>query len=274
MSRWTVAAPRVLDVEPVRVVRAHVVAGLVDVVGTDGPARLEISAIEGPPLRVRHDEASGELTVDYEDLARKRPKHWFDRRVRGRSCAVSLAVPWDCAIDLSVLSAHTTVSGVHGTVAVRTVAGGVTLVGLTGAVDVGTVAGSVEAESLAGDVRVATVSGDLTLVEGTGGRVRAQSVSGAMVMDLDAFGRNDVQLSTVSGALTVRLPHDGDVDVDVRSSGGTVGSAFAGLNVRSGFGTSRLVGTLGEGTGRLRINSASGDVALLRRPAPEGKVRA
>lgn len=274
MSQWIVSAPQVLDVAPVRLVRAHTVGGIVDVVGTDGPARLEISAIEGPPLRVRHEEDSGELTVDYDDLARKRPKHWFDRRVRGRSCAVSLAVPWDCAIELAVLSAHTTVSGVHGSVTVRTVAGGVTLVGLTGAVDVGTVAGTVEAESLAGDLRVATVSGDLTLVEGTGGRVRAQSVSGAMVMDLDAFGRNDVQLSTVSGSLTVRLPHDGDVDVDVRSSGGTVGSGFDGLNVRSAFGTSRLVGTLGEGTGRLRITSASGDVAVLRRPAPEGKVRA
>ncbi|HSA53675.1 MAG TPA: DUF4097 family beta strand repeat-containing protein [Yinghuangia sp.] len=274
MSRWTVAAPQVLDFEPVRVVRVRTVAGIVDVVGTDGPARMEVTSIEGPPLDIRHNRSAAELSVGYDDLATRSPKARFGRRSRERSCAVSLAVPWDCTIDLGVVSAHTTVSGVHGGVTVRSVAGGVTLVGLTGAVDVGTVAGNVEAEALAGDVQVGTVTGDLTLVEGTGGRVRAHSVSGAMVMDLDAFGRNDVQLSTVSGALTVRLPHDGDVDVDVRSSGGTVGSAFAGLNVRSGFGTSRLVGTLGEGTGRLRINSASGDVALLRRPAPEGKVRA
>lgn len=273
MSRWTVADPQAFDVEPVHVVRVRAVAGLVDVVGTDGPTRLEVNGVEGPPLEVRHDSASGELTVGYDDLSWKNPKAWLDRQVHGRSCRVALAVPWDCTIDVAVMSAHATVSGVHGCVAVRSVAGGITLVGLTGAVDAATVAGTVEAESLAGDFQVATVSGDLTLVEGTGGRVRAHSVSGAMVLDLDAFGRNDVQLSTVSGPLTVRLPHDGDVDVDVRSSGGTVGSAFEGLTARTGFGTSRLVGTLGGGTGRLRITSVSGDVALLRR-APEGKVNA
>lgn len=274
MSRWTVAEPQVLDLEPVRVVRVRTVAGIVDVVGTDGPARLEVTSVEGPPLDVRHDHKAADLSVGYEDLTWKSPKNWLSHQTHGRSCAVSLAVPWDCAIDIGVLSAHATVSGVHGDVTVRSVAGGITLLGLTGAVEAATVAGTVEAESLAGDFQVTTVSGDLTLVEGTGGRVRAHSVSGAMVMDLDAFGRNDVDLSTVSGALTVRLPHDGDMDVDVRSSGGTVGSAFEGLTARTGFGSSRLVGTLGGGTGRLRIKSVSGDVALLRRPAPEGKVSA
>lgn len=273
MSRWTVAEPLVLELAPVRVVRVRTVAGLVDVVGTDGPARLEADGIEGPAVEVRHDADTGELTVGYPDLAWTNPKTWLDRQVHGRSCRIALAVPWDCAVDTAVMSAHATVSGVHGSVALRSVAGGITLVGLTGAVDAATVAGCVEAESLAGDLQVATVSGDVTVVEGTGGRVRAHSVSGAMVMDLDAFGRNDVHLSTVSGALTVRLPHDGDVEVDVRSSGGTVGSAFTELTARTGFGTSRLVGTLGGGTGRLRISSVSGDVALLRR-APEGKVSA
>ncbi|MCF2533372.1 DUF4097 family beta strand repeat-containing protein [Yinghuangia soli] len=273
MSRWTVTGPQVLELDPVHVVRVRAVAGIVDVVGTDGPARLEVSAVDGPPLEIRHDPASGELDAGYEDLSWKNPKTWLSRDVPGRSCALSLAVPWDCTIDVAVMSAHATVSGMHGNVTVRSVAGGITLLGLTGAVDAATVAGAVEAESLAGDFQVATVSGDLTLVEGTGGRVRAHSVTGAMVMDLDAFGRNDVHLSTVSGALTVRLPHDGDVEVDVHSSGGTVGSAFDGLTPRSGFGTSRLVGTLGGGTGRLKIHSVSGDVALLRR-APEGKVSA
>ncbi|MGA4542999.1 DUF4097 family beta strand repeat-containing protein [Uniformispora flossi] len=273
MSRWTVAEPQVLDLDPVRTVRVRTVAGLVDVVGTDGPTRLEVAGLEGPPLDVHHDPDAGELVVGYQDLTWTNPKTWLDRHVHGRSCRVALAVPWDCAVDTAVMSAHATVSGVHGTVAVRSVAGGITLVGLTGSVEAATVAGAVEAESLAGDFQVATVSGDLTLVEGTGGRVRAHSVSGAMVMDLDAFGRNDVHLSTVSGGLTVRLPHDGDVEVDVRSSSGSVGSAFSELTARTGFGTSRLVGTLGGGTGRLRISSVSGDVALLRR-APEGKVSA
>jgi putative adhesin len=285
MSRWMIEAPEDLTLDPVSVLRVRTIGGLVDVVGTDGPARLEVHAIEGAPLLVTHDEVSGELVVTYEDLTKKHLANWLQgarrtdfkafmadgRALAQRHVEVSLAVPWDCTIEVGVVSAHATVSGMHGTTTVRSIGGDLTLVGLTGTVDANTVSGSVDAESMAGDLNVVTVAGSLTVIEGTGGKVRANSVSGPMILDLDAVGRSNVQLSTVSGELTVRLPHRGDMKVDVRSAGGSVDSAFDELTTSGRYGASHVSGRLGEGSGRLQINSISGDVALLRR-APEGKV--
>ncbi|GCD95231.1 DUF4097 family beta strand repeat-containing protein [Embleya hyalina] len=288
MSRWMIEGPQDLTLDTVRVLRVRTIGGLVDVVGTDGPPRLEVHAVEGPPLEVTHDEVSGELVVSYPDLT---AKHLMDRlqsagkrsdlrafmadgRALGRRHAeVSLAVPWDCTVEIGVVSAHATVSGMHGTTTVRSVGGDLTLVGLTGTVDANTISGSVDAESLAGDLGVVTVAGSLTVIEGTGGRVRANSVSGSMTLDLDEVGRSHVQLTTVSGELTVRLPHRGDMRVDVRTAAGSVDSVFDELTTNAKFGASHVTGKIGEGSGRLRINSVSGDVTLLRR-APEGKVSA
>ncbi|WP_406282920.1 DUF4097 family beta strand repeat-containing protein [Embleya sp. NBC_00896] len=287
MSRWMIEGPQDLTLDPVRVLRVRTIGGLVDVVGTDGPPRLEVHAVEGPPLLVTHDEVSGELVVSYEDLTKKSLMAWFQnarhrhtdlkafmtegRALTKRHAEVSLAVPWDCTVEIGVVSAHATVSGIHGTTTARSIGGDLTLVGLTGTVDANTISGSVDAESMAGDLEVVTVAGSLTVIEGTGGRVRANSVSGPMILDLDAVGRSNVQLSTVSGELTVRLPHHGDMRVDVRSAGGSVDSAFDELTATGRFGARHVSGTLGEGSGRLQINSVSGDVTLLRR-APEGKV--
>ncbi|MGC0420700.1 DUF4097 family beta strand repeat-containing protein [Embleya sp. AB8] len=288
MSQWMIDAPQDLTLDTVRVLRVRTIGGLVDVVGTDGPPRLEVHAVEGPPLRVTHDEVSGELVVTYPDLTGKQLMNWFQeagrrgdfktfiadgRALSKRHAEVSLAVPWDCTVEIGVASAHATVSGLSGATTVRSVSGDVTLVGLTGTVDANTVSGSVDAESMAGDLGVATVAGSLTVIEGTGGRVRANSVSGSMILDLDAAGRSHVQLSTVSGELTVRLPHQGDMRVDVRSAIGSVDSVFDELTTTGRYGASHVTGKLGRGSGRLRINSVSGDVTLLRR-APEGKVSA
>lgn len=288
MSRWMIEGPQDLTLDTVRVLRVRTIGGLVDVVGTDGPPRLEVHAVEGPPLQVTHDEVSGELVVSYPDLTAKYLMDRFQnagkrsdlrafvtegRALGRRHAEVSLAVPWDCTVEIGVVSAHATVSGMHGTTTVRSVGGDVTLVGLTGTVDANTISGSVDAESLAGDLGVVTVAGSLTVIEGTGGRVRANSVSGSMTLDLDEVGRSHVQLTTVSGELTVRLPHRGDMRVDVRTAAGSVDSVFDELTTSAKFGASHVTGKLGEGSGRLRINSVSGDVTLLRR-APEGKVSA
>ena len=68
MSEWSVTEPEKLAFDtPVSDLQVRVVNGTVNVVGTDeGPARLEVTDIEGPPLVVTQD--GGTLTVGYEDL--------------------------------------------------------------------------------------------------------------------------------------------------------------------------------------------------------------
>ena len=210
-STWEVAEPKKLTFDdPVTALNVRIVNGTVNVVGTDeGSARLEVSEIEGPPLIVTQQGST--LTVAYEDLPWKGFLKWLDRKGWHRSAVVSLAVPAGSAVEVGVVGAAAFVSGIQGTTAVRGVSGDTTLVGLSGAVRADTVSGNLEAQSVTGDLRYNSVSGDLTVIEGAGTSVRAESVSGDMVIDLDPAGRpTDIRLTTVSGEVAIRLPHPAD----------------------------------------------------------------
>lgn len=162
------------------------------------------------------------------------------------------------------------VSGVRGRTEVRGVTGDTTLVGLAGPVGAETVSGSLEAQAVTGDLRFHSVSGDLTVVEGAGASVRAESVSGNMVLDLDPTGKpTDIRLTTVSGEVAIRLPHPTDAKVEANTASGAVSNGFEDLRVNGQWGAKRITGTLGAGTGTLRATTVSGSIALLRRPPAE-----
>ncbi|MFF3739177.1 DUF4097 domain-containing protein [Streptomyces sp. NPDC002566] len=270
MSEWSVAEPRKLAFdEPVSELHVRVVNGTVNVVGTDdgGPARLEVSHIEGPPLVVTHRD--GILTVAYEDLPWKGFLKWLDRKGWRRSAVVSLAVPAGTRVEVGAVSAGAVVSGIDGRTEVRGVSGDTTLVRLTGPVRADTVSGSVEAQALTGDLRFNSVSGDLTVVE-AGSSVKADSVSGSMIVDLDPASRpTDIGLTSVSGEIAIRLPHPADAEVEANTASGTVSNAFEDLRVSGQWGAKRITGRLGAGSGRLKATTVSGSIALLRRPAAE-----
>ncbi|MCD0482900.1 DUF4097 family beta strand repeat-containing protein [Streptacidiphilus sp. ASG 303] len=279
MPQWTVNGPeRITFDEPVDVLRVRTVSGAVHVVAGDGPARLEVSELDGPPLVVTHE--GGTLTVAYEELTRwefssqhfslKGIASLVDSWRRRRHAVVSLAVPAAARVELVSVGADVVVSGIAGPVAVRGAGGDTTLVRVSGPVEAQSVSGSVEAQAVSGDLKVQTVSGELTVVEASGPRLHAHSVSGSMTVDLDGRGPADVRLNTVSGEVAVRMPHPADTRVDAGSTSGEMSSAFDELRMGGTWGARRLSGRLGAGTGRLQVTTVSGSVALLRRPPAPG----
>lgn len=267
MSEWSVSEPGKLSFdEPVREVSVRVVAGTVNVVGSDeGSARLEVSRLEGPPLIVTHRD--GALSVAYEDLPWKGFLKWLDPRNRGHDAVVTLTVPTDARVEVGVVSAAAVVSGIAGRTDVKGVSGDATLVGLSGQVRADTVSGSVEAQALGGDLRFNSVSGDLTVIE-AGSSVKADSVSGSMIVDLDpTSGPTDISLTNISGEIAIRLPHPADAEVEANTTSGSVSNAFEDLKVTGQWGAKRITGRLGAGNGKLRATTVSGSIALLRRPA-------
>ncbi|MEE4543265.1 DUF4097 family beta strand repeat-containing protein [Streptomyces sp. V4-01] len=265
-SERTVTEPEkfVFD-EQVDTLSVRIVNGAVNVVGIeDGPARVEVSEIAGPPLKVQLSGSS--LTVTYEDLPWKGLLKWLDRKGWQRHAVISLAVPAHTAVEVGVVGASAVVSGVSGATTVKGVNGDTTLVGLTGPVRASTVAGSVEAQSVSGDLVFSTVSGDLTVVEGSGSHVKADSVSGSMVLDLDPSAGADVRLTTVSGEIAIRIPEPGDAEVDANTTSGSVSCAFDELHVTGQWGAKRITGRIGSGSARLRATTVSGALAVLRRP--------
>ncbi|MGW0390973.1 DUF4097 family beta strand repeat-containing protein [Streptomyces sp. NPDC003042] len=284
---WSVAAPQRLTFErPVTELRVRVAGGTVNVVAADeGPARLEVSAVDGPPLHVVQDD--GVLTLSYEDLpwnGTQGFKEWFEtkpwkawsassdggRKAWERSVTVTLAVPAATRVQLATVNATAFVSGVSGAVDVKGVSGDATLVGLSGRVKAHTVSGSVEAQSVTGGLGFHSVSGGLTVVDGTGGSVRADSVSGDMLIDLSPDRTPstpvDIVLNSVSGEVAIRLPHPADAKVEANTATGGVSNAFEDLRVSGQLGAKRITGTLGTGAGTLRATTVSGAIALLRRP--------
>ncbi|MDO0936251.1 DUF4097 family beta strand repeat-containing protein [Streptomyces sp. DG2A-72] len=269
MSEWSVTEPRKLTFdEPVSELHVRIVNGTVNVVGTDeGSARLEVSEIEGPPLVVTQQD--GTLTVAYDDLPWKGFLKWLDRKGWRRSAVVSLAVPASTRVEVGVVGAGAVVSGIDGPSVVKGVTGDTALVRLSGPVRADTVSGNLEAQAVTGDLRFNSVSGDLTVVEGSGSSVRADSVSGSMIIDLDPEGPTDVRLTSVSGEIAIRLPQRADAEVEANTASGTISNAFEGLRVHGQWGAHKITGRLGPGNGKLRATTVSGSIALLPRPPRE-----
>ncbi|MFE6740624.1 DUF4097 family beta strand repeat-containing protein [Streptomyces tubercidicus] len=274
-SEWSqyprqVAEPGTLEIaDPFDAVNVRVVGGTVNVVGTtDGsPARVEISELHGPPLTVSCDQ--GTLSIGYDDLPWKGFLKFLERKGWNRGAVISVTVPAGTRVEVGVVGAGAVISGISGRTDLRGISGDATLVGLTGPVQADTVSGSVEVQSVTGDLRFHSVSGDLTVLDGAGGAVRADSVSGDMVLDLDPAQGADIALNTVSGEVAIRLPDPADARVEANTASGTVSNAFDDLRVTGQWGAKRITGALGAGTGSLKVTTVTGGLALLRRPAFE-----
>ncbi|MFJ6212970.1 DUF4097 family beta strand repeat-containing protein [Streptomyces sp. NPDC092296] len=275
MPEWTVSGPEKISFDQaVSGLQVRTVGGTVNVVATEGPARLEVAELDGVPLQVTL--VDGVLTVGYPDLA-WRDLSWqqlsgkglsafVDSWRRKRHAVVSVAVPADARVEVGTVTADAVVSGIDGRVTVRSVGGDIALVRVAGPVEVNSLSGGVDAQTVSGDLRVHTVSGDLTVVEGTAAKLSANSVTGSMTVDLDGRGPADVRLTTVSGEVAVRVPQPADTEVEAGTNSGQVSSAFEELRLGGSWGAKRLSGRLGAGTGRLQVTTVSGSVALLRRP--------
>lgn len=263
MQEWTVDEPQAIDIEAeVRSLAVRLVSGHVDVVTTDGPARVEVTEVEDAPVIVSVDDA-GRLVIRHAKLSWEGILGWL--KVERRRAVVSVAVPTQCDTSIGVVAADAVVAGVVGKVDVRCVSGDVVLDDVTGRVNVESVSGDVEARGLAGSIALKSVSGGLTVVDGAPERVRADSVSGDVALDLRPAADIDIDVKTVSGDVTVRVPERTGLNVDMASASGDLACAFDGLQRENRPGSHRLRGVVGDATGRLRGRTVSGAVALLSR---------
>lgn len=268
-QEWSVQEPQVIDVTGVRRLSLRLVAGQADVVtstasASDGGAgRVEVHLVDGAPLHVELD-ADGTLTVTHERLTWGGLLQWV--RGPGRSRVhVSVSVPHDTEVELGVVSAEATVSGVVGRTSVKSVSGAVTLDGCTGEVTAETVSGPLEARSLDGRLRFKSVSGELTVVDGSTTALSAHSVSGEMVLDLMQMS-GDLDLKSVSGDMTLRLPADASLRLDAKTvSGHLTASGFDEVIHDGKPGSNRLTGIIGGGGSELVAKSVSGSLTVMRR---------
>lgn len=266
-EKWKIEQPEQIDLgEGVHKLRLTAVGGRINVIGVDGPAALEVTRVSGPPLNV--ELTDGELVVKHGEDLRFGLFGWLTRGAR-QEVELSLSIPPDALVELTVVSGPVVLSNFHERVTVKGVSGELTLAGVYGPTSISTVSGAVTVEQATDDLTVRAVSGPITVIAGAGGEIDLNTVAGAITVDLEEPMPGRVHTTCVSGALTVRLPYDPDVEVNISSTSGRATTAFPEITRSRQPGSSRLTGTIGAGTSRLSGHTVSGSITLLRREPDE-----
>src|SRR5580704_7117377 len=265
MAHWTIDAPTSLDFDEVSGLRVRLIGGSVAVLATDGTPSLDVANISGDPLDVTYED--GVLTISHENLTWEGLLKWL--RPQRHAATLTVTVPRKCPTQVGVVSATAVLSGLSTKASVKSVSGGITLDGVTGDVDANTVSGALEAQGINGKLNFHTVSGDLTLADGWLERLDANGVSGDVTADIDLDPLGGMQVTTVSGEVTLRLPAEADARVNLHSLSGDVRSEFPELKRTSAPASRSVSGSLGAGSGHVSVNTMSGRVMLLRRAGRE-----
>ena len=267
-------------VDPAVQIEVNVTAGRVTVVGWE-KAEIEVTGSLG--VEVERLEVTGDGPhASVRAVTKKWGLHWG-----GRETSLVIKVPKGGSLAAHMVSADLRVSGIAGSQELQTVSGDIES-NASSEARLRSVSGNVHLEAAASSrsVQVSTVSGDVTLGGTAAGELSFQSVSGDGHLRGGAFQR--VYLKTVSGDLsaTLGLSPDGRFeaetvsgDVSVHFPGGLPAaeyslSALSGElstcdgrhGAREGFGPgTRLSLREGAATGRVRIDSKSGDIDICGR---------
>ena len=221
-NSWTVTGPQTIDVDGVRSLKLGIVRGRFDIVTHDEDvARVEVSELGGDPLAVSLTD--GRLEVRHQLHG---PQGWFKNLMgtvnnnSSNSVVVSIALPAGVDVEAGTVSGDGMVAGVTGHTRLSTVSGSVLADGTAGELGVSTVSGEVIARNHHGVLTAKSVSGEVT-ASGDISNIRANTVSGDLSFDLHGFTQ-DFGANSVSGDVTIRLPHDVGVDIIAKTASGAV----------------------------------------------------
>jgi hypothetical protein len=129
-------------------------------------------------------------------------------------------------------------------------------------VHAGSVSGDVAVTGAEGDVRVSSVSGNVEALRLKASSVRATSVSGDVLVSIDALsGDGSLHFTSVSGDVIAELPKNLNADVSMRTVSGALDTEFP-ITLNGRMRRSSLEARIGQGGRELNVTTVSGDVTL------------
>jgi hypothetical protein len=198
-----------------------------------------------------------------------------------------VSVPLASALVVSTVSADVAVGGVQGEQEIRSVSGDIDAelgrdateiksvsgdVALRGAalparLRVSTVSGDLKVERAAGELEVISVSGDVRARLGEMTSLRLRTTSGDIDISAALARGASFDVESVSGDVRLAAPGPVGFRVEAESFSGDVTSCFGARAERDSRGApnSRLKASRGDGAGRLRVKTLSGDVQVCDR---------
>lgn len=279
---WTLAGgaqaeeiDRTLQAARDGVVEIENVAGTVEVVGWDR-SEVRVTGRLGEGTEGLEFERQGERVV----VAVRLPRN--ARNVKGSDLTIS--VPAGSRLSISTVSADQAVSDVQGDLDLQSVSGDIraqggarraklkTVSGRIGLdipgerVQAGSVSGDIAISGARGEVAAETVSGDIEIENARCERLHGESVSGDLSFAGELVGRGDFALSSHSGDISLRLASEPGVQLEASTFSGTIDAPFARearpARDRRSSPTKKLRTELGDGRGKLEIETFSGDIEV------------
>ena len=252
-------------------------------------------------LRVRDDGTFGDEGERRRGWGRDGHEVRITGRARNgleASADLTVSVPAGKAISLNLGVGKAFVSNVEGTIRVAVASADVAADRTRGTLRIATGSGNVDLRTAAGDVSLETGSGDITVAGIQGTSARLATGSGNVTLtdgkvstlhvetgsgDIDATGASGDEVSfetgsgnvdvalvstfrsltiqTGSGDVTVRVPATIGADVDLDTGSGDIDLGGLTLAVRR-IEHDHVTGTIGDGKGRLSVETGSGNVRL------------
>jgi len=267
-----VAAQQAAD--PTGTVEIINVAGSVEVSGWNQPL-VEVSGTMGD--KVERVEVTGGGNHTTVRVVLPSGSSWTG----DSSAHLKIKVPHGSSLEVSLVSADLSVSGVDGNQKLQTVSGDIS--GSSGgnlqvntvsgdirmtthddhALQIKTISGDMIVSGADGDVQIKTVSGDAELTLGSLTSARIESVSGDVRVSSTLAPTGQFEVSSISGDLSVKFAAQPDADIDVQSFSGSISNCFGPKPTEEHYGPgSRLNFRSGKGGGKVHLDTKSGDVSV------------
>ncbi len=184
-----------------------------------------------------------------------------------------LTVPEETELQLKTQSGLIYVEQVNGDMQLESVAGDVNLKEVSGYIIVKTTGGSLKCTQCAGKLDFASIGGGAQVLQSSLMRINLMTTTGNLLYDGDFVRTGIYTMKSTRGSVEVHFSPTDSLDVDARSSTGTVDNQAAEFlrpdahgphhsrNRGNGF-----FGTVGQGLAKVELSSYSGTIRILKRP--------
>ena len=167
-------------------------------------------------------------------------------------------------LEIDVGSGTVQVTKATGDLSVDTGSGAVTVSEVRGeSIEINTGSGEVTASNLrSNDLSIDTGSGNIEVTGLTAPQVSLETGSGSVIADLSGEVWN-VKVQTGSGDVTLKVPPTLAAEVDIETSSGEIETDFEVAVTRHA--RDHMTGRIGEGGGKIAIETGSGGIKLVKR---------
>ncbi len=288
-----VASPVAFAATPINQTRPLASDGAVSIENVKG--RVTVRTWDRPEVRITGSLGEGveKLVVEGDasslriEVRHPRESSWFGwggGDDRSEPTTLEISLPAKASVSVDAVSADVDVAGTGGRrLSLASVAGDVLVRGaraeeanfksVSGDVDVQVDSSNVSAETVSGDlvvngriggrVSLDSVSGDATLVAGAVERLSLSTVSGDGHLSVGLAASGSITADSVSGNVDLVLPPDTSARLQIETFSGNISSPVGQVRTEEYGPGKSLEARLGTGSGRIRIESFSGNARVV-----------